>query len=566
MTKHSLKWNIASKAKGMEKTDLPQWFVNILANRGLGDEKEVSRYLEPKYADILKPDKFLNVPQAVERIKLAKEKEESVVVYGDYDVDGITSTALVFEVLNKIGVQNVETYIPHREEEGYGLNQEALTEIKAKGVTLVVAVDCGITAGALIDSQKSLDFIVVDHHSLDQDKLPQRAHLLHPSLTIDKNEYGMSAAGMAFIFALALQLEFPGEFLPGQEKWLLDLVALSTVCDIIPLTDQNRLLAYWGLVVLNKTKREGLKALMNVSGVEIGAADAYSAGFLLGPRINAAGRLESAKKALQLLLTTDKKEARELATDLNRLNQERQLLCERIVTEARRKVEEGGQAEAPIHILTDKNWPRGVVGIVASRITDYYNRPSIIFEDDGELHHGSARSIDGVNITELLSETSDFLVKFGGHARAAGLTVTHEHFLVLRDKLLALVGNKLKKMDLSRELVIDTVIKSEEINDEAMVLLAKMEPTGYGNKRPVFMSKGVYFTEAKRVGKTKEHLKFSILPPHPSNLPPLPAVAFSESREVHRDLPYDVVFTLKYNVWNNRKTIEARVIDFRESA
>jgi single-stranded-DNA-specific exonuclease len=429
----------------------------------------------------------------------------------------------------------------------------------------VVAVDCGITAGALIDSQKSLDFIVIDHHSIDQAKLPQRAHLIHPSLTIDKYEYGMSAAGMAFIFALALQSEFSNDFLLGQEKWLLDLVALSTVCDIIPLTDQNRLLAYWGMVVLNKTKREGLKALMNVSGVEIGAADAYSAGFLLGPRINAAGRLESAKKALQLLLTTDKKEARELATDLNRLNQERQLLCERIVTEAHRKVEQEGQAEAPIHILSDKNWPRGVVGIVASRITDYYNRPSIILEDDGELHHGSARSIDGVNITELLSETSDFLVKFGGHAKAAGLTVTHEHFLVLRDKLLALVGNKLKKIDLSRELVIDTVIKSEEINDEAMALLAKMEPTGYGNKRPVFMSKGVIFTDIKRVGKTKEHLKFSILPPHPSNLLPLPAVAFSESREVHRDLPYDVVFTLKYNVWNNRKNIEARVIDFREA-
>lgn len=566
MTKNPLNWKIAPPCKGQTLASIPGWFADILAVRGLTEATEVGDYLTPDYNKIVHPDKFLNMKEAIARVAKAKEKSEGVVVYGDYDVDGITSTALVYEALNKIGVQNVETYIPHREEEGYGLNAEALDEIKSQGASLVIAVDCGITAGALIDTQKNLDFIVIDHHSINKSKLPKKAALLHPSLTAEGEEYGFAAAGMAFIFALALQKAFPKDFLPGQEKWLLDLVALSTICDIVPLVGQNRLLAYWGLVVLNKTKREGLKSLMDISGVEIGAADAYSAGFLLGPRLNAAGRLESAKKALSLLLTSDKKDAREQAFELNRLNLERQQLCERIVQEARQKVEQNGQAGSPVHLLTDKNWPRGVVGIVASRISDIYNRPTIIFEDDGAFHHGSARSIEGLNITELLSQTSDYLVKYGGHAKAAGLTVSHEHFLVFQERLLALVGNKLKKIDLARELLIDTVIKQEEIDDEAMKLLAKMEPTGYGNKRPVFISKGVTFSDVKRVGKTKEHLKFKIQGPRANDQrPSLEAVAFSESREIHRDLPYDVVFTLKYNVWNNRKTIEARVIDFRES-
>jgi single-stranded-DNA-specific exonuclease len=564
MTKHPLNWKIISPATSnkLHNTNLPDWFLSILFNRGINTEAEVLDYLEPDYQKIVKPEMFLGVKEAVDRIKKAKDKDEKIVVYGDYDVDGITATAMMFETMNKIGIQELETYIPHREEEGYGLNREALDEIKAKGAGLVIAVDCGVTAGKLIDSYKELDFIVVDHHSIDKAKLPKRAAILHPSLTKDKKEHNLSGAGMAFIFALALQGAFPRDFLPGQEKWLLDLVALSTICDIVPLTAQNRLLAYWGLIVLNKTKRDGLKALMDVSGVELGSADSYSAGFLLGPRLNAAGRLESAQKALKLLLTDDKKEARELAHELNRLNQERQLLCERIVEEARQKVEQDDQKETPIHLLSDKNWPRGIVGIVASRISDYYNRPAIIFEDDGEFHHGSARSIEGLNITELLSQASDYLVKFGGHAKAAGLTVSHEHFVVFQEKLVSLVDDKLEKIDLARELQIDTTIKPEDIDDEAMALLAKMEPTGYGNKKPVFMMENVTVIDIKRVGKEKEHLKFKIQNSSTKSQT-IDAVAFSEPRDVKEGERYDIALTLKYNVWNNRRTIEARIIDFR---
>jgi single-stranded-DNA-specific exonuclease len=570
MPKIPLKWKSPKKVRGegFEIKGYPDWFLDILVNRSIDTNDKIDDFLNPNYEKIVSPKKFLNIDAAVERIVKAKETKEKVVIYGDYDVDGITATAVAYEMLNKIGVQNVETYIPHREEEGYGLNADALASIRKSGVTLVIAVDCGITSRDLINAEKKLDFIVVDHHTIATDKLPKRGILLHPSLTKKGEEFGLSAAGMAFILALALQQRLPKEFGLGQEKWLLDLVALSTICDIMPLTDTNRLLAHFGLLVLNKTKREGLRALLNISGVELGKADAYSAGFLLGPRLNAAGRLESAQKALDLLLTKDAQEARKLAVDLNRLNTERQLLCERIVEEARQAVESGDGHET-INLLSNKNWPRGVAGIVASRITDYYNRPAIIFEDDGENHHGSARSIEGVNIIELLTEVSDYVVKFGGHAKAAGLTVSHEHFVLFKEKLISLTGEKLKQVELSQELMIEAEIKPEEINDQAMELLSKMEPTGFGNKRPVLMIAGAKVGEIKRVGKGKEHLKFNILPLTPHLSPQtssLPAVAFSEEREVVEGKKHDFALTLKYNEWNNRRTIEARIIDFQLSA
>lgn len=565
MTKTELKWKLATgNSKPAKKiSKLPLWFLQILTARGLDSEQAIGDFLSPDYDKIASPESFLHLEEAVVRIKQAREGQERVVVYGDYDVDGITATAVVYETLSKIGIQNVESYIPHREEEGYGLNSEALTEIAKNGATLVIAVDCGITSGTLLNVREDLDFIVIDHHTIDEEKLPKKGVILHPSLTVGGEIYHLSAAGMAFIFALGLQRAFPEEILPGQEKWLLDLVALSTICDIVPLTGTNRLLAHFGLIVLNKTKREGLKALMEVSGVETGTADAYTVGFLIGPRLNAAGRLESAQTALRLLLTKDKKEATELAHELNRLNSDRQLLCQRIVDEAQQQAE-AGDSEAPIHLLSDKDWPRGVVGIVASRIADYYNRPAIIFEDDGEFHHGSARSVEGLNIMDLLSETSDYLVKYGGHAKAAGLTVSHEHFVLFKEKLLALADEKIKEVELERELIIDAEIKPEEIDDRAMELLGKMEPTGFGNKRPILMISGAEIGDVKRVGKGKEHLKFNlkVSADSPGNLS---AVAFSEPREIEPGKKYDLAFTLKYNIWNNHRSIDLRIADFREA-
>jgi single-stranded-DNA-specific exonuclease len=567
MSKELKKWKIQKQPASSKEqiAGLPGWFLNILVNRGLDSLDAVNDYLEPEYSKLAPVENFIGMQEGVERIKQAISEKEKVVIYGDYDVDGITATALLSEVLNKISVHDFETYIPHRENEGYGLNQEALDSLRESGAKLIITVDCGISSKEIIDNQNELDFIVVDHHQIDDDKLSKKAINIHPSLTNDKKEYRLSGCGIAFYFARALQQEFKDVYLAGQEKWLLDLVALATICDIVPLVGDNRILATWGLKVLAKTKRKGLIQLAKIISINLSEVGSYEVGFLIGPRLNAAGRLEHAKLALELLTTDDSVRATEIAGDLNRLNIERQQMCERIIEEAREEIKSGSQKDHKIFLLSNKNWPRGVVGIVASRISDEHHRPVIVFEDDGEVHHGSARSIDGFNIVEALSSCDDCLESFGGHAKAAGLAVSKEKFILFSDKLVSIAKDKIKEEDLKKTVEIDTKIERHEINDEALSLIARMEPTGYGNTRPLFLLENVQIEGINRVGKGKEHLKFSIKQTANSKQQTaISGIAFSEERDLKEGKNYDLVGFLKYNIWNNRKSIEFRMVDFRE--
>jgi single-stranded-DNA-specific exonuclease len=490
---------------------------------------------------------------------LAREKDERVIIYGDYDVDGITSTALMFDVLNKFGIQKLETYIPHREDEGYGLNKGALAGISKKGSALVISVDCGITSKELTNEfADKLDFIVIDHHEIAKDKLPEKAICVHPEqVKMGTVPQKLSACGMAFFVAKALSDNFPEIFHPGQEKWLLDLVALSTICDVVPLVEQNRILAKFGLTVTGKTKRVGLKALCEVASIKPEEVSAYEVGFLLGPRINAAGRLEHAKMALELLLTEDVKKARELAKRLNELNGERQKMCERILEEARAEIEGSDIKEHQIFLLSNKNWARGVVGIIASKLADSYTRPVIVFEHDGETLHGSARSVGEFDITAALTECEDCLIKFGGHAKAAGLTVSDEHFVIFKEKMLEIVKNKIKETDLVPELTIDTTIKTEEITDEMLELLAKMEPFGFGNSSPVFEVEDVQLSALRKVGDAGQHLKFKV--------GEMAGIWFGAKMEVKENEKYNLAVQPRYNFWNNRRSIELRVLDIQKT-
>jgi len=299
--------------------------------------------------------------------------------------------------------------------------------------------------------------------------------------------------------------------------------------------------------------------LAKIASINLEDIGSYEIGFILGPRLNAAGRLEHAKLALELLITKNVARANEIAKKLNELNIERQQMCERIIKEAREEVENGGKKNHEIYLLTNKNWPRGVVGIVASRISDEYNKPVIVFEDDGELHHGSARSIEGFDIVKALSETDELLERFGGHAKAAGVTVSREHFVAFSDKLLTIAQDNIKTKELKKVIEIDTVIKPEEVDNNALDLLNEMEPLGFGNSRPLFLLESIQIENVKRVGSGQEHIKFSILNHDISG------IAFSEKRELKESVNYDIVGTLRYNIWNNRKSIELRVVDFRES-
>lgn len=559
----------SSRSNKKISVDIPFWFSNILMNRGIDNKENIFNYLNPSY-EILEDNSFYSgIDEAIFKIKEAKEKNKKILVYGDYDVDGITATAILHESLNKIGVQNIETYIPHREDEGYGLNEEALLEIELKSIDLVITVDCGITSSELIKKHKKLDFIVIDHHAIDSKKLPRGATIIHPELRKDKKDLvdgdKLAAGGMAFIFAMELQKEFKDIWPSGQEKWLLDLASLATICDIVPLTGRNRIIATWGLRVLAKTKRTGILALAKISNIDLASVSAYDVGFILGPRLNAAGRIDHAKLALELLITESDSRAKEIAIKLDELNRERQEMCEKIINEAKEEIERGTQKEHKIYLLSSKNWPRGVVGIVASRISDEHHRPVIIFENDGERHHGSARSIDGFNIVEALGSCEDCIEKFGGHARAAGLTVPKEKFVLFSDKLIEIANSKIKESDLMKTLEIDTEINFSEINEEALDLINKMEPTGFGNSKPIFVLKSVLVGNVSRVGKGKEHLKFKIIDDLGGPSKEISGIAFSEERNLKEGNRYDLAGTLRYNIWNNRKSIEFRMIDFCSS-
>lgn len=567
-------WKILKPDAKKPKGEYPNWLFSVLANRGIKTAAEIAAFLAPKYEDLLPAAAFLNMAAAAERIGEALDKKEKVVVYGDYDVDGITATAMVAESLNKIGVQNFETYIPHREEEGYGLNPEALRELQKNGAKLVVAVDCGITAGAIIDAPEfaDLDFIVCDHHEIDKADLPQKSVNLHPSFTkkgIPAQD--LSACGLSFFLLKALQEKYPAKIPAGQEKWFLDLAALATICDVVPLTGQNRLLAKYGLMVLAKSKRPGIEELAKTASLKPAEINSYAVGFLLGPRLNAAGRLEHAREALNLLLTQNTKEAQTLALHLSALNNDRQKMCERILAEAKAEIENGGKKDHEIYLLANKNWPRGVVGIIAGRLAETYARPVIVFEHDGENYHGSARSVEGFDITEALGEVSEHIIKFGGHAKAAGLTVEAGKFVVFQEKLLEITRGKIKKESLAREVIIDAEIEADEINDAMLDLIAGLEPFGYGNHTPTFIIAEVEVAGLKKVGSKQEHLKFNVKAkmtndkPANSNLQPptLNAIWFNYGMDVKEKQPYDLAFTLRYNVWNERKTIELRIIDMR---
>lgn len=565
MTATSKKWKLF-KGKRQLSLDLPIWFLNVLEKRGLNSNKEADSYLEPKYEEIVAYNNFFGTEEAAERISKAVKIKEKVLIYGDYDVDGITATALLVELLNKIGVHVVEAYIPHRTTEGYGLNKKAIDMFIDKGFSLIITVDCGIGSKKIIDSLDNADFIVIDHHKIDQKNLPKKSINIHPSLNKDNKEYSLSGCGMAFYFLRSVQSRFSEKLALGQEKWYLDLVALATICDVVPLIGENRNLAIWGLRVLSKTKRPGIIALAKVSGVDLSCVNSYDVGFLLGPRLNAAGRIENAKLTLELLTTLDQVIAENIAKKLNNLNMERQKMCERIIAEATREIERSKDKEDKLFLLSKETWPRGVVGIVASKLSEKHYRPVIIFENDGEKYHGSARSIDGFDIVEALRSCEASLEKYGGHAKAAGLTVKKENFAIFSEKLILLANKKIKETNLVKTIEIDAKIKISEITNEALELINKMEPTGFKNPRPVFLLEKVELGAINRVGGKKEHIKFKIKDKeslHSSEK--ISGIVFNEKRDLIESQKYDMVGTLKYNIWNNQKSIELRLMDFKES-
>jgi single-stranded-DNA-specific exonuclease len=489
---------------------LPAIVAQLLAIRGMGEE-EIERFVHPDYVrDLHDPFLLTDMDLAVKRIILAAERGEKVSVYGDYDIDGITASAVMIEGLAALGIQ-AASYIPDRFSEGYGINQEALEKLQQAGAQLIVSVDCGITS---VDEAKwarehGLDLIITDHHDVPA-TIPDAIAVINPKRPDDRYPFkDLAGVGVAFKVVQALQKEI-GKPKVGQEKWMLDLVALGTVCDVVTLIDENRALVSYGLRVMRQGRRIGIAALAQVGRVDAPNITAYHLGYVLGPRMNAAGRLEHAARSLELMQTTDAERAQVIAVDLNALNLKRRTDQEAIFKQAD---EMAGKREAdPILVLADAEWSHGVVGIVASKIAEKWAKPTLIAQVLGESVKGSARSSGGFNMIVALRAQSHWLTKFGGHSFAAGFTLSASKLDDFRTAL-----NDYYRATATSSVADESMIAELQLPDLSGVDLPllddleMLEPHGNGNPRPSFQIKGVSAENVSRVGAEGKHLRLRVM-------------------------------------------------------
>ena len=480
----------------------------ILYNRGFNTFEKAEAFLRAAPGFDTDPFQMTGMDRAVERILRAVEAGERIAIYGDYDVDGVTATALLMEALKALGGV-VEGYIPNRFEEGYGLNPEALDALQAKGVGLVITVDCGIRSPeeAAHARRIRLDLIISDHHHPAEGELPPALAVINPKqkgdLYPDKD---LAGVGIACKLAEAL---FSRREARIPLDSLLDLVALGTVADLAPLTGENRTLVRRGLRQMQSTQRQGLFSLAAVAEIKLAKINAVHIGFTLGPRLNASGRLESAKASLDLLTTTDFMEAGRLAQQLNNQNRDRQKLTHEIQDQAEAQAIAGG---APGFLLfaADKSFNAGVVGLAASRLCEKYYRPAIVAHRDESETRGSCRSIPEFHITDALDQCKDLMVRHGGHAAAAGFTVRNENLEALVARLKEIAEHSLREKDLRPTLTAEAETPLSDMRPQLLGELEKLEPTGYGNPGPAFVSRGVKVRAARTVGAEGRHIKLTL--------------------------------------------------------
>ena len=567
---------------------IPPLLAQCLLNRGLSEPDAIERYLHPRLKDLADPFRLPNMSLAVERLLRAREQNEPLVIFGDYDVDGVTSTALLLEVLRALGWK-VDYYLPNRMDEGYGLSAEGVENcLKKFPVSLLLAVDCGSTAVDTIRllRARSVDVIVLDHHQVS-DPAPEAVALVNPQLegaasSAPKHSgqpqsvalqafTELCSVGLGFKLAHALVKRGRGINLPGAAEFdlrpLLDLVALGTIADLVPLTGENRILVTAGLQRLNTTQRPGLVALKKAaqSPALLGT---YDVGFQLAPRLNAAGRLETAEESLRLLLASNLDEATPLAKKLDARNRERQKIERGIVEEVTGAVRATFNPKTDFVIVEGQLlWHIGVVGIVASRVLQEFYRPTIIIGGDGEEWRGSGRSITGFDLAAALRECDELLVHHGGHAMAAGLTVRPDKIDALRERLNQLACRALTPADLQPSLRLDTEVGLEELTLEMLHELARLNPTGQGNPGVQFCARTLaHARPLQRIGADRQHVKMWV-----TDSPASPGAAGGTVREAvwwnagEESLPvgrFDLAFVPQVNQFNGNRSVQLKVLDW----
>lgn len=547
--------------------------AQLLINRGLVDRDKALSFLSPKLEELHDPFLMKDMDKAVERLSSAIINGETIAVYGDYDVDGTTSTALLCLFLEEVGTAHIIPYIPDRMSEGYGLNRNAMKTLATQGVNLIITVDCGSSNGEEVAyaGELGMDVIVTDHHEVGTDNnAPSPSAFLNPRQ--EGCEYpfkGLAGVGVAFklVMALRAHLRDNGHFIddvPNIKKYL-DIVAIGTVADMVPLVDENRVLASFGLKVLSATTRAGLKALMEIvlQGGWRSGVTSDNIAFQIAPRINAAGRVERADTALRLITTNDEKEARELALRLDMENSSRQVIERRILDEALAMVEDdltdGVYAKRAI-ALSSTEWHSGVIGIVASRLVERYARPALLVAIDSDgVGKGSARSVRGVNILKGIGAASEYLVRFGGHKAAAGLTVDEGNVEAFKSAYLEYMEDNVSDADLIPKIDIDCEVSFDELDMELIKELERLAPFGVGNPKPTLSVNDADIMSTKVVAK--KHLRVVL----GKGAEVKDAIAFGKGH-MHplSGKGFAVAFSPYLDRWKGREKVGIRVKEVKE--
>lgn len=549
------KWEVIGKLKNESaKVKSDEIIEILLQNRGLKSVKEIDTFLHPKLTDITIENVHIDKKQlqkALARVQQAIAQKHKIIIYGDYDVDGITGTAILWESLHAIGA-DVSPYIPHRIDEGYGLSLKGIENILTQfpDTKLIITVDNGIVANDAVDfaNSKDLEVIITDHHTIGEE-LPHAYAIVHTTQ--------VCGAAVGFLFARELvQDKMP--------KDLLSLVALATVADLVPLTGANRTLLTFGLEFLKKTRRPGLLALFEEAKIEAGKIDVYTIGHVIAPRLNAMGRLESAMDSLRLLCTTNRSRAKELADMLGVTNKERQVLTSSTVEHAKLQViNQKSKVKSKILFIHHESYEEGVIGLVAGKLVETFYLPAIVLSKKEKYSKASARSIAGFNIIEAIRKASDLLVNAGGHPMAAGFTVETEKIELLKATLEQIADGVIDETMLQRILRIDVVIPLEAVGRSLFDSMQQLAPFGMANPEPVFTSK-VMVREVRQIGMDGKHLKMSVAPVGAPMT--FDAIAFGMGDAIaglRRGSTIRIAYSINENTWNGRTSLQLVVKDIQ---
>ncbi|MBM7554651.1 single-stranded-DNA-specific exonuclease RecJ [Thalassobacillus pellis] len=562
MLKSKMKWkftyNETHKEAGfLSDLSLSSLTKRLLWQRDLTDPESVGRFLSPSLEQLHDPFLMDGMDKAIERVRTAIQREEEILVFGDYDADGVSATTVMVETLREAGAK-CDYYIPNRFTEGYGPNEAAFRDAKENGVDIIITVDTGIAAIEEADIAKELgmDLIITDHHEV-QEKLPDAYAIVHPKASTDYPFQELAGVGVAFKFAEALFGRLPEE--------LLDLVVIGTIADLVPLRDENRVLAYYGLKAISNSSRPGIKALRRICGIE-GEMNEESIGFMIGPRINAVGRLQDASPAVELLLTKDPSRAEELADFIDKLNKERQKIVAEIAEEAERMLEEDatGNNESVI-VIGKAGWNPGVLGIVASRLVGRFDRPAIVlsFDEETQEAKGSARSIEAFDLFVNCMKVKHLFKHFGGHAQAAGMTLPIENINELRRELNQMADEHLSPEDFAQAMEVEETINIAELDLKQIEEIDKLSPFGMGNPKPIFHIVHPP-KEIRQIGSKQNHLKLQFSKEGTM----LDGIAFGMGElfgEISPHANLEAIGELGINEWNGRKKIQLMIKDIRVS-